>query len=97
VPFNPRRVWDDEGSVSSGFVGGGHCCGVDDLDYSLVAVPDVSGRAISCSVCGRVWRMKVLSGGRVEWWPFPCPGCGVNADLCKHYGKRYRKRGGSGG
>lgn len=101
MSFNPRRTWDDErsSSVSISFQHDHHCA-PGDLDYSQVNATELSRRVISCTVCDRVWRVKSLpsksdpSGVRVEWWPYPCPGCGVNADICKHYGKRsFSKKG----
>lgn len=38
---------------------------------------------IECPDCGRQWRLRGKG-----WWPYPCPGCGLNPEVCRHYGKR---------
>ena len=106
--FAPRRSWDRsrpsvEGSVSRVVGVDSHRCGVGDVDFSLVGVERLSDRRVWCRVCGREWRLEVrfeegVGGGRVKWaawWPFPCPGCGVGADVCRHYGGK-RSSGGRG-
>lgn len=98
--FAPRRG-SDVGSVSRVVRGAVHRCGVGDVDFSLVGVERLSDRRVSCVVCGRVWRLRVefdresVGGRRVKWaawWPYPCPECGVDADVCRHYGRRSGKK-----
>lgn len=92
----PRRDWS-EGSVT--FAPGrggadGHRCSVGSFDYSKADVEDVYKRSITCVDCGRVWKLKLTfhkETGKVtwaEWWPDICPGCGFEADRCRHYGRR---------
>lgn len=56
-----------------------HSCRCSSFDYSRV-----DEGQIRCRDCGRVWRLR----GRQGWWPYPCPGCNMNPEHCRHYGKR---------
>jgi hypothetical protein len=58
-------------------------CQCSDFDYS-----EVAEGVIECRDCGRVWRLRGKSG----WWPYPCPGCNMNPERCRHYGKREWKK-----
>jgi len=61
-----------------------HKCDVPDIDYS-----SANDGLILCTVCRRRW---VLHPTYKEWWPNPCPECDTSASMCRHYGKRKRKK-----
>lgn len=77
MPFFQNRPEPDEE-----FVRHPHTCRCTILDYSLV-----DEGQIRCRDCGRTWRLV----GR-SWWPYPCPGCNKNPEVCHHYGKRPRSK-----
>lgn len=61
-----------------------HKCDLPTLDYSKV-----NDGLIVCTECHRRWALNPHTS---EWWPNPCPECNISAKLCRHYGKRQRKK-----
>lgn len=61
-----------------------HKCDVPDLDYT-----DVQNGLIVCTVCQRKWRLNLDLN---QWWPTPCPECNISASMCRHYGRKEKKK-----
>ena len=73
MPFFQR-----EPTAAAEFVRHPHTCRCTNHDYSRVEQGE-----IQCRDCGRTWRLHGKG-----WWPYPCPGCNMNPEVCRHYGKR---------
>lgn len=59
--------------------------GVRHQKWHTLSYENVNDGLITCNDCATVYRLH----GRY-WWPYPCPGCNISPDGCRHYGKRPR-------
>jgi len=79
MPFFERTTQE----AAPEFIRHPHTCRCTLLDYSRI-----DSGVIQCRDCGRTWRLTPKG-----WWPYPCPGCNTNPEVCRHYGRRtYSKK-----